>query len=364
MRRTLLAPVWNGAPERTGVRAVVRADARATRSLRGVTLVISCLMLGAFVVPTLAAQDVPPVVGAPAASPTSPAADSARAVVIQRAQRLVNDGNGVEGRALLDSLLNATPPRAPEEAEILFWRATLAESWEQAQRDYLRIMLEHDRSPRAPAAMLRLAQGEMTRGDRDGALRYLERLVREAPESELRAEAALWQGRLLIGGGARTDGCLVLRENRARVQSGAIELEQQYEHLLRECALVAQATPAPSPARTTPSPTTPARTPSTPAPRPETPPASTPPASTPPAQPPETGAAWSVQIAAFQTNREATEFAAEMRQRGYDTRVDGTVAPFRVRFGRYATQAEATAAMNAYKTKERSDAFLARAPRE
>jgi len=357
VRRTLLAPVWNGAREGTGVREVVRADARATRSLRRVTLVISCLMLGAFVVPTLAAQDVPPVVGAPAASPTS--ADSARAVVIQRAQRLVNDGNGVEGRALLDSLLNATPPRAPEEAEILFWRATLAESWEQAQRDYLRIMLEHDRSPRAPAAMLRLAQGEMTRGDRDGALRYLERLARETPESELRAEAALWQGRLLIGGGARTDGCLVLRENRARVQSGAIELEQQYEHLLRECALVAQATPAPSPARSTPSPTTPARTPSTPAPRPETPPANAP-----PAQPSATGAAWSVQIAAFQTNREASDFAAEMRQRGYDTRVDGTVAPFRVRFGRYATQAEATAAMNAYKTKERSDAFLARAPRE
>lgn len=306
--------------------------ARARLSLLALGFAVGfCALQSAAAVDALAAQDLPPATSAPA---TPPAADSARTLVFQRAQRLVNDGNGVEGRALLDSLLNATVPRAPEEAEVLFWRATLAESWEQAQRDYLRIMLEHDSSSRAPAAMLRLAQGEMTRGDRDGALRYLERLAREAPESELRAEAALWQGRLLIGAGARTDGCTVLRDNRVRVRSGALELEQQYEHLLRECALVAQSQPAvtpPAPAATSAAPV---------------------------------GALWSVQIAAFPTNREATNFAAEMRQRGYDTRVDGSTAPFRVRFGRYASQAEATAAMNAYKTKERSDAFLARVPRE
>jgi tetratricopeptide (TPR) repeat protein len=308
--------------------------------------VLCAALIGVVAPASLAAQDTPPVIRVP---PAPPPEDSARTLVFQRAQRLVNDGNGAEGRGLLDSLLNATPPRAPEEADILFWRATLAESWEQAQRDYLRIMLEHDRSPRAAAAMLRLAQGEMTRGDREGALRYLERLAREAPESELRAEAALWQGRLLIGGGARTDGCLVLRENRVRVRSGALELEQQYEHLLRECALVAQAAPTTAPA---------------PPARPATPAVPTPTQAPAPTPPTATDAVWSVQIAAFPTNREAANFAAEMRQRGYDTRVDGTAAPFRVRFGRYATQAEATEAMNAYKTKERSDAFLARVPRE
>ena len=87
-------------------------------------------------------------------------------------------------------MLNAAEPRSTDEAEALFWRATLAESWEGAQRDYLRIMLEHDRSPRAGDAMLRLAQGEAARGDRDEAVRYLERLAREAPESDARAEGA------------------------------------------------------------------------------------------------------------------------------------------------------------------------------
>ena len=90
-------------------------------------------------------------------------ARAARVQVFQRAQRLVNDGNGAEGRALVDSLLNATEPLSTDEAEVLFWRATLAESWDQAQRDYLRVMLEHERSPFAASAMLRLSTSSSSR---------------------------------------------------------------------------------------------------------------------------------------------------------------------------------------------------------
>lgn len=269
----------------------------------------------------------------------TPAPDAARTAAIQRAQRLVNDGSGAEGRAIIDSLLNATEPRSTDEAEILFWRATLAESWEQAQRDYLRVMLEHDRSPFAARAMLRLAQGELTRGDRDAALRYLERLAREAPESDVRADASLAQGRLLIDRGARTEGCEVLRNARPRVQAGAIELERQYDYLLNGCAAVAAASPTDS------------------APRAPSSPVPTPPSSSPGAM------VWSVQIAAFPTADEAATFTAEMIERGYDARVDGIAAPFRVRFGRFATRAAAAAAMDAYKQKERADAFLAQVPR-
>lgn len=228
----------------------------------------------------------------------------ARAQVFVRAQRLVNDGNGSDGRALVDSLLNATEPRSAEEAEVLFWRATLAESWDQAQRDYLRVMLEHERSRFAASAMLRLAQGEAMRGDREAALRYVDRLLAEAPMAAERGEA------------------LALRARLAGVP-------------------VAASVPAP--------PASPRVNP------PVAPPA--------PAATPSGGMLWSVQIAAFPTAAEATSFAAEMRARGYDTRVDGTAAPFRVRFGRYATRATAAAAMEAYKSKERADAFLAQVPR-
>lgn len=278
------------------------------------------------------------LVAAPLVAQT-PAPDAARTASIQRAQRLVNDGSGAEGRAIIDSLLNATEPRSTDEAEILFWRATLAESWEQAQRDYLRVMLEHDRSPFAARAMLRLAQGELTRGDRDAALRYLERLTRETPESDVRAEASLAHGRLLIDRGARREGCDVLRSARPRVQVGALELERQYDYLLNGCAAVAAAAPMDSAARV------------------PAPPVPTAPSSSAGAM------VWTVQIAAFPTADEAATFAAEMIERGYDARVDGIAAPFRVRFGRFATRAAAAAAMDAYKEKERADAFLAQVPR-
>ncbi|MCE9602160.1 MAG: SPOR domain-containing protein [Gemmatimonadetes bacterium] len=291
------------------------------------------------------------------ASPRATHADSLQAIY-RRAQRLVNDGQGAEGRALVDSMLNAAEPRSPDEAEALFWRAMLAESWEGAQRDYLRIMLEHDRSSRAGDAMLRLAQGEAARGDRDEAVRYLERLAREAPESDARAEGALWHGRLLLERGDRTNGCSVLRTGRALVRAGQLEMENQYEYLIRGCPepgvveTVPVAATAPPPSR--------APAAAAPAAAPATKPATTPtaPSTAPPGAP-----MWSVQVAAVSTSTEATTMVKRLRDRGYDARVDGSAAPYRVRFGRFPTRAAATSALERYKTKEKAAAFLVEVPR-
>jgi cell division protein FtsN len=72
---------------------------------------------------------------------------------------------------------------------------------------------------------------------------------------------------------------------------------------------------------------------------------------------------WSVQVGAFGTKTEADEFAAELRTIGFEARVDGTAAPFRVRFGRYPTRDAAQRAMQDYKTRARADAFLTQVPR-
>lgn len=292
----------------------------------------------------LAAQS-PPVLPPPTVDTVPP--------VFRRAQRLINDGDGAAGRAVLDSALDATEPRSAGEAEALYWRATLAVSWEDAQRDYLRIMLEHDRTPLAAAAMLRLAQGESARGDRTAAVRYLERLAREAPESALRGEAALWHGRLLVEGGLRAEGCAVMRAGRLLVKPGELELSNRYEYVLRGCPdVAAAATPARAPAvPAAEAPRTPAPTP-TPAPRPAA-----------PREAPPSGSVWSVQAAAFNTRAEADGMVTGLKARGYDARVDGTAAPFRVRFGRFATREEAAAASENYKARERADAFIVQVPR-
>ena len=61
--------------------------------------------------------------------------------------------------------------------------------------------------------------------------------------------------------------------------------------------------------------------------------------------------AFSVQLAAYNTRREADEAVARLTRRGLDVRVDGDVKPFRVRSGRYTTRAQAAAALAELKTK-------------
>ena len=328
----------------TGIRSLVGSVWRAAVDAVAVSAVAVTLLAahaGAQVTPPPSQSTVPMT-----------RADSTKAL-FRRAQRMVNDGQGVEARALVDSVLGAAEPRSPEEAEALFWKATLAESWESAQREYLRIMLEHELSPRAGDAMLRLAQGEAARGDREAAIRYLERLAREAPESGARAEGGLWHGRLLLEGGQRDSGCEVMRRTRSLVRSGSVELENQYEFLLRGCPEPG-AEPAPPVAPVAPvasgnsAPTNPAA------------------ASAPSARSVDGSAAasrWSVQIAALKTSAEATAMVNRLRARGYAARVEGTVAPFRVRFGRYPTRAAAVTAAEAYRTKEKGAAFVVEVPR-
>lgn len=318
-------------------------SARALRVALGVSgaMLVSLTPLAA-----QQAQSPAPTAARPSAPPQP--VDTVPAV-FRRAQRMVNDGDGAAGRALIDSALSASQPRSNAEAEALYWRATLAESWESAQRDYLRIMLEHERSPLAAAAMYRLAQGESARGDRDAAVSYLERLEREAPTSPARADAGLLHSRLLVEGGRGTDACGVLRSNRPFVRSGSIELENQYDYLLRACPAEGVAAIAAEPTRMTPPPT------SAPAPSPKE-------ATSAPAPSAQSGR-WSVQAAAFSTADEARDFAQVLIDRGYPARVDGAAAPFRVRFGHYPTREAATAASNAYKQKERADAFIVQVPR-
>ena len=52
---------------------------------------------------------------------------------------------------------------------------------------------------------------------------------------------------------------------------------------------------------------------------------------------------FSVQIAAYNVKSQADAMVAKLKKSGYEARVDGTRAPFRVRIGKYATQAQAGA---------------------
>jgi cell division protein FtsN len=70
---------------------------------------------------------------------------------------------------------------------------------------------------------------------------------------------------------------------------------------------------------------------------------------------------YSVQVAAYTYKAEADKLASSLNKRGYSARVDGSVAPFRVRIGRYPTERDAEDALKKLKSKH-MDGFVVRAP--
>src|SRR6202521_1026060 len=136
-----------------------------------------------FCLATLAAAQAPP-------RPTDP--------VFVRAQGLVSDGNGTAGRALIDSVIAATPTTARLYPEALFWRASLASNAADAESDYKHIVIDYPLAAQAEDALLRLAQLELARGDREGALIHLQRIPRDYPRSKSLARASYWTARVLF----------------------------------------------------------------------------------------------------------------------------------------------------------------------
>ena len=255
---------------------------------------------------------------------------------LSRIERLVVAGDRSSARALTDSLLSILPPDSPLIADALYWRAATALSAVDAEREYLRIGLEHPFSKRAPDAWLALAQLEYARGNRVGARRRFDRLLRDYPTGRHIAKASLWSGRLAIEDRDYTSGCTTLTSGRAHVAPDDVELRNQFDYYAGQCAqlpaadtLASASTPAPDTTTTT----------------------------------PIADGAFSVQVAAYTARQDATSLVANLKQRGFDARVVGTKAPYRVRVGRYATRADANAALTRMKSSRVNGIVVEAEPR-
>ncbi len=325
--------------------------------------------------------------------------------VFVRAQTMVSDGNGAAGRALVDSVLKATPPYAPLYPVALFWRASLASNAADAESDYKHIVVDYPLAPQAEDALLRLAQLELARGDRDAALSHLQRIPRDYPRSKSLARASYWTARVLFEKNDVPNACTANANALSQATTDEIELRNQIQYQGQRCPTVAATSsvilPAPVTASSTPavhpssdvgSATTPPQTISVPAPSPSkpmtTPPVTTaaptrqekvqPPAEakdaapsivvpTKPSPSPASAKAtlakggYSVQVAAYNHKADAEKLVATLIQRGYQARVDGDILPFRVRIGLYATENDAEAALKRIKAKH-MDGFVARVP--
>ena len=321
--------------------------------------------------------------------------------VFVRAQGLVSDGNGAAGRALIDSVIAATPPTARMYPEALYWRASLASNAADAESDYKHIVVDYPLAPQAEDALLRLAQLELARGDREGALIHLQRIPRDYPRSKSLARASYWTARVLFEKNDVPGACAANANALLQAGDAEIELRNQIQYQGQRCPPVAASAPT-TPARvTTPAPNIPTPTPAAPTPsavkasvadtvavtasvptstvtqnqRPKAPTGGndTKPITVDIAKSPATvkstakpstvsrPSGYSVQVAAYNRRGEADKLTSSLTKRGYQARVDGNVAPFRVRIGRYATTKDAEDALKRIKAKH-MDGFVVRAP--
>jgi cell division protein FtsN len=325
--------------------------------------------------------------------------------VFVRAQGLVSDGNGAAGRALIDSVIKATSPTARLYPEALFWRASLASNAADAESDYKHIVVDYPLAPQAEDALLRLAQLELARGDREGALIHLQRIPRDYPRSKSLARASYWTARVLFEKNDIPNACAANANALAQAGEAEIELRNQIQYQGQRCSSIAAAVvPSTNSSATPPSTAPPVESqaatakptiadtvsPTVPPPSPpptkataqdqrpkppvqanDTKPSIVDPAKSPAnpvAKPPVKASAgtsrpagYSVQVAAYKTRAEADKLTASLTRRGYPARVDADAAYFRVRIGRYSTSKDAEDALKRIKAKQ-MDGFVVRAP--
>jgi cell division protein FtsN len=299
--------------------------------------------------------------------------------VFRRARRLVSEGNGAAGRALVDSLLRREQEGSTGYGNALFWRGALAETAADAERDYRRVIVEYPVSAYSDDALLAIAELEQARGDRAAALAHLQRFVKEHPVSAARGTAAFAAARLAFEQRDMRIGCAMIAEARASVPKTDVELRNQIDYFNPRCATTdVGATMPPVSAPVASNPAAPVRDSTTATskktagdaaqkkvasaasvkptevkvPLVKTPPPTTKKVAveaTPPAVVPEpepkpivkSGGTYTIQLAAFNTRPEADRLVAKLGASGVKARVSGSTKPFRVRLDFYPTRQQA-----------------------
>ena len=272
--------------------------------------------------------------------------------VFLRVQRLAANGQGDAARALVQQEFEAAPTASPRFVEALYWRAVVAPTAADAERDLRTIIVDYPLSPWAVPALMRLAQLEMTRREMDKALAHLDQVLVEHPTSTERPKASFWAARVMFEQGRLVDACRQLGNASRTAPASDVELRNQIDYWNARCAAAdtssaavraadsskaAMAAAFSGGAASTP---TAVGTPTTK------------PAAAPPPPPTSTKRQYTVQVAAYNTKTSADAFAKSLKDRGYNARVFGTLAPFRVRIGRYDKRAQADSAAQKLNAKK------------
>lgn len=279
------------------------------------------------------------VLAACVASGTAHAQQPSPDAVFDRARRLVVNGNGAGGRLLIDSIITATPTDSPIYGDALYWRAALAATNTDAERDYRRLIVEFPLSSHIGDAQYALAQLENARGDKASASTHLGEFLADNPHRPDRPAATLLYVKLLLEQNQLPRGCSALRETISQIPDSLVETRNQLEFYLPRC-IASDVTPGGA----------------VPVGSATTPPSSRDSTRAVPTVSPK--ARYTLQVAAYKTRAEAEALAKRLKARKIDdVRVVAAPGLYRVRIGKFVTKAGAAAAQRQLKARK-IDAFV------
>ncbi len=98
-----------------------------------------------------------------------------------------------------------TPVATPDEA--LYWRASMASSAADAERDYRALVTGYPSSKRFDDGLLRLAQLELSRGARDDAIQHFDQLAQHERAGAVHTRAVVLSAAARLDGGDTTAAC-------------------------------------------------------------------------------------------------------------------------------------------------------------
>lgn len=263
---------------------------------------------------------------------------------LRDALRIAQEGGSDSARTLVSRLLQSTLPTDTLYPQVLFTMGLVSRSVEDMRRNYTRVAVEFNNSDWADDATYRLGLLDYAAGNTASAVRQMEKLRNDYPDSPLIGPAAEWAARSLFDQKRTRDACSWLASGIERAQDD-IELRNRLDFMNARCTPQALAdTSVPSqPASVPAASSAPASQPA-PAPGPTTAPVA------------RTG--FGVQVGAVNNQAAADKLGKDLSAAGYTPYLVKEGALFKVRVGPYPDRASATKVAEKIRTTMRHSPFL------
>jgi general secretion pathway protein A len=135
-------------------------------------------------------------------------------------------------------------PAATSPDDALYWRATTAPTATDAERDFRTLTRQYPASKRFDDALLRVAQLEMSRGDRAAAIQHLSQLAQHAPVGINRTRALVLTALAQLDGGDSVAACQKMTPDLHATASADVSVGHLVDSVSSLCATRAAAATA------------------------------------------------------------------------------------------------------------------------